>query len=243
MNTNEINSLNWVNTLQPIKNRRSATLSEDIYASLMKAIMAGRIGPGEHLVELILADQFQVSRVAVRDALRRLANDGVVEIIPNRGVFTIQLLRTDIDEIFSLRATLEGMAVRLLTQRGRRSDFALLDEVVDDMIDLDDEYNRYEITQLDTRFHRKLVTLSGHSRLERVWDNLAAQISMVIYQSSTYYANSGNLGDRHRDLVQIMQAGDTETAVAEICAHIEGGKKNLLLDFNPTGEINENYSS
>lgn len=232
MNTKIANSPEWVNTLQPIRNRRSATLSEDIYASLMKAIMAGRIGPGEHLVELILADQFQVSRVAVRDALRRLANDGVVEIVPNRGVFTIQLLRRDIDEIFSLRATLEGMAVRIIAERRRRSDFALLDEVVDEMVNLKNDRNRFEITQLDTRFHRKLMTLSGHKRLTRVWDNLAAQIAMVIYQSSTYYADAGNLDARHRQLVQIMQRGVVDTAVAEICAHIEGGKENLLLDFN-----------
>jgi DNA-binding GntR family transcriptional regulator len=241
MNTKIANSPEWVNTLQPIKNRRSATLSEDIYVSLLKAIMAGRIGPGEHLVELILADQFQVSRVAVRDALRRLANDGVVEIVPNRGVFTIQLLRRDIDEIFSLRATLEGMAVRIIAERGRRSDFAILDEIVDEMVGLKND--QIEITQLDTRFHRKLVSLSGHSRLRRVWDNLAAQISMVIYQSSTYYADSGNLDVRHRHLVQTMQAGDTETTVAEICAHIEGGKENLLLDFDPLGKIDENYPS
>jgi len=243
MNTGTTSAPDWVSTLQPIKNRRSATLSEDIYASLMKAIMAGKIGPGQHLVELILADQFQVSRVAVREALRRLANDGVVEIIPNRGVYTIELERADIDEIFSLRATLEGMAVRLITERGRRSDFALLDEVVDDMVALENDRDRFAITQLDTRFHRKLVTLSGHQRLTRVWDNLAAQIAMVIYQSSTYYADAGNLGTRHRHLVQIIQSGAVDSAVAEICAHIEGGKENLLLDFNPLGEPDENHAS
>jgi DNA-binding GntR family transcriptional regulator len=240
---NHSNSQDWIRSLPPITSRRGATISQDIYSSLKTAIMAGRIGPGEHLVELILADQFQVSRVAVREALRRLANDGVVEIVPNRGVFTIQLLRSDIDEIFSLRATLESMAVRILCQRSRRSDFAILDEVVDDMVGLEKDRDRIQITQLDTRFHRKLVTLSEHKRLTQVWDNLATQISMVIYQSSTYYANSGDLGDRHRHLVQVMQLGDIETAVSEICAHLEGGKENLLLDFIPTGAANENLSS
>lgn len=243
MISNPSNPLDWVSDLQPIHNRRSTTLSEDIYTNLMNAIMAGKIGPSEHLVELLLADQFQVSRVAVREALRRLANDGVVEIVPNRGVFTIQLKRTDIDEIFSLRATLEGMAVRIVTERGRRSDFALLDEVVDKMMRVENSHNRINIANLDSHFHRKLVTLSGHARLRRVWDNLAAQIAMVIYRSSTYYANAGDLGTRHRHLVQSMQSGAVDTAVAEICAHIEGGQKNLLLDFNPEGDMNENHSS
>ena len=96
---NYSNSQDWIGSLQPITGRPRATISEEIYTSLKTAIMAGKIGPGQHLVELILADQFQVSRVAVREALRRLANDGVVEIVPNRGVFTIQLFRTDIESL------------------------------------------------------------------------------------------------------------------------------------------------
>lgn len=218
----------WIKSLSPLQGRTRSTLSEHVYQALMEAILQGKLGPGEHLVEQSLADQFGVSRMAVREAIRKLAHDGLVEVIPNRGTFTIEFTNRDIEEIFDLRAILEEKAIRRVTERGRRSDLALLEDVLDEMREVEKLDDRVAAATVDTRFHQRLVELSGHSRVARVWRSMSAQITMVVYNSSSYYPDVGNLAERHAMIVDAMRSGDPDLAAETVLHHIHEGGKYLL---------------
>lgn len=218
----------WIRTLEPISGITRTTLSERIYQSLMEAILTGKIGPGEHLVEQKVADQFGVSRMAAREAVRKLASDGLVDVIPNRGMFTLEFSEGDIREIFSLRTVLESLAVRILAERGRRSDLALLAEIIAEMTEVEQSRDRVAAALIDTRFHRRLVELSEHTRLIRTWQSMRAQIMMVVYTSSTHYTEIGNLAERHQMILDPLLAGDAAQASQTIVHHIEDAGEYLL---------------
>lgn len=229
----------WIRSLTPPQGTTASapTLSEHVYQALMQAILQGKLGPGEHLVEQALADQFGVSRMAVREAIRKLANDGLVEVIPNRGTFTLQFTSEDIAEIFDLRAMLEKLAVRRITERGRRSDLALLEDVVDEMKEVEKTEDRVAAATVDTKFHQKLAELSGYRRLSRFWRSMSAQITMVVYNSSSYYPDIGNLAERHQQIIDVMRTGKADDAADAIVRHIQEGGRFLLAAIQQDSEL------
>lgn len=231
----------WMRSLVPPRGTTASapTLSERVYQALMQAILKGKLGPGEHLVEQALADQFGVSRMAVREAIRKLANDGLVEVIPNRGTFTLRFNSEDIVEIFDLRAILEKLAVRRITERGRRSDLALLEDVVDEMKEVEQTEDRVAAATVDTKFHQKLAELSGYRRLSRFWRSMSAQITMVVYNSSSYYPAIGNLAERHQQIIDVMRSGDADAAADAIVRHIQEGGRFLLAAIQRDNELTQ----
>lgn len=235
----------WIRSLAPPRGATASapTLSEHVYQALMQAILQGKLGPGEHLVEQALADQFGVSRMAVREAIRKLANDGLVEVIPNRGTFTLQFTSDDIVEIFDLRAMLEKLAVRRITERGRRSDLALLEDVVDEMKEVEQTEDRVAAATVDTKFHQKLAELSGYRRLGRFWRSMSAQITMVVYNSSSYYPDIGNLAERHQEIIDVMRTGDADAAAEAIVRHIQEGGRFLLAAIQRDNELTQEVPS
>ena len=95
--------------------RRGQTV-DDIIERLREAILAGRIVPGQRLVANDLTGQLGVGRGSVREAFQRLASDGLVEIIPNRGAIVRRLSRDQVRELFQIRVNLEGLAARLAAE-------------------------------------------------------------------------------------------------------------------------------
>ena len=216
----------WSKVLSPIE--PSGSLGERVYSSLLESILSGQITPGQHLVEQMLADQLSVSRISVREAFRRLAQDGLVEIINNRGAFVVNLSQADVEEIFHLRAALEGIAVDRLTRRANPSDLATLENLLPEMLDLEARDDRLRGASADTNFHRTLMKLSGQRRIGRVWEQMSAQITVVMYNVSHNYPSYQGLAGRHEKLIQLIRAGDSDSARAYILQHIYEGSLRLL---------------
>ena len=109
------------------------SLSGDLFFKLRADILAERLRPGEKLTEQRLCDMYKVSRTPVREALKQLAAEGLLETIPNRGAFVSGLSRGDMDDIFTLREIYELQAVRWAIARITEEGLAELDEILDFM--------------------------------------------------------------------------------------------------------------
>jgi DNA-binding GntR family transcriptional regulator len=216
----------WSGVLAPIE--VAATLGERVYTSLLESILAGRIAPGQHLVEQALADQLSVSRISVREAIRRLAQDELVQIIPKRGAFVVSLSPGDVDEIFRLRAALEGLAIERLTLQAMGPELATLESRLQEMSEWEKREDRLRGAAADTRFHRTLMELSGQRRICQVWERMSAQITVVVYHVSHYYPSYHGLAERHGQIVQLIRAGEPQPAVAYLQRHIMEGAQHLL---------------
>jgi DNA-binding GntR family transcriptional regulator len=217
----------WALDLPVIDSSTKIPLSQRVYASVLMAISKGTIRPGEHLVEQTLADALGASRIPIREAIRKLALTGLVEIVPGQGAFVVNPDRKDIEEIFSFRALLEGEAARLATQRSLTSDLMRLEEIICEMEAIDHAGDRLAAASIDLRFHRTLVENARHKRLLAGWETMESLIMMLVYDSSAGYPNIHGLPDRHRVILAPMKAGDFQAAEAAVRHHILSAGEQL----------------
>ena len=218
--------MEWSQTLTPIKSQ--TLLTDQVYESLSHAILTHQIKPGQHLVEQPLADQLSVSRISIREAIRRLAQDGLVEIIPSKGSFVVSLTAEDVKEIYQLRSALESIALKEIMSQVQNGKLSALDQIVTKMIALEKKEDRLQGAALDNQFHRTFMNLSGLTRSIRIWEQMSTQITMVIYTVSNYFPSYEGLSERHAKMVYLMRSGNFKIAETYLQEHIHEGAELLL---------------
>ena len=169
--------------------RRSTT--DHVLAELRGAIVAGRIGPNEPLRETALAQTLGTGRSAIREAIRQLVQEGLVEYRLNRGSFVRVLSVADADDVYLAREAIEVRAVQRAFERGEPLDLAPLKTALDRInaaadATPPDEPAGTELIAADLDFHREMVRLSGSPRLSRAHETLAAEAQMLMQHQPVY---------------------------------------------------------
>lgn len=222
-------SAHWLQDLKPVQR---GTLSQYVYENLLEFILAGKITPGEHLVEQKLADQLAVSRISVREAIRELSKDGLVELVPNSGAYVVEYSIRDIEEIYTLRAALESIAIEQLFRlplKQRSIRLYKLEEIISVMRDLEMKEDRLQGSAIDTEFHRELMTLSGQGRALKMWEQMSAHIHIIVYHASQYFPSFDGFSNRHQVLMDLIISEEKDACINYLKKHIiEGGQK--LID-------------
>jgi DNA-binding GntR family transcriptional regulator len=214
-----------------VVSRPVARAAEEAQATLRAAILSGEIAPGARLGEVELAEQLGVSRTPVREALRRLAADGLVEVLPNRGARVAQWTPADLDEIYELRALLESHGASRAATRIDAAEVDVLAKLCDDMEacvrrgrkrDLD------HITALNAEFHQRILDSAGSPRLTALVPTVV-QVPLVARTFHLYSpdALARSLG-HHRELVAAMRAADPAWAGSVMRSHVLAARAVLL---------------
>lgn len=158
------------------------TLSQGVADDLRAALLCGDYPPGARLIEAELATAYGLSRGPLREALRRLEQEGLVQYVPRRGTFVTQLSAQDREEIYSLRLVLEMFAYRRVAATVGDEDVQVFDSLVTQMRDAGQQKDIPALVELDRRFHGHLVARSGHQRLWDVWENLS-HLKVAVFAS------------------------------------------------------------
>jgi DNA-binding GntR family transcriptional regulator len=137
---------------------------------IREAILAGKLEPGERIVEMKLANEVGVATTAVREALFELEAQGFVNRITNKGTFVTRLSADDVEQILRVRRELEGLAVELVAERATEADLALLDQSIAEMRAAAEEGNLQAFYRCDLQFHRTLWSLSKNRFLAKALD-------------------------------------------------------------------------
>jgi DNA-binding GntR family transcriptional regulator len=156
------------------------TIENEIIGRLRQAIVSGQFPPGSHLNESEIAKQMAVSRIPIREAIKKLEQEGLVVRRPNKGVDVISFTEQDVREIFSLRARLESMAFEWAILNMTAKDIAQLRALVDEQKVAITAQKYDELARLDMRFHELICLKAGHSRLLKIWYELHAQGQMLL---------------------------------------------------------------
>jgi DNA-binding GntR family transcriptional regulator len=169
--------------------RRSTT--DHVLAELRSAIVSGRFGPNEPLRETALAGTLGTGRSAIREAIRHLVQEGLVEYRINRGAFVRVLSVQDTIDVYLAREAIEVSAVQLALERGRPLDLTPLRAALDRIVAAadatpDDEPAGTELIAADLDFHREMVALGGSPRLSRAHETLAAEAQMLLHHQPIY---------------------------------------------------------
>jgi DNA-binding GntR family transcriptional regulator len=202
------------------------------------AIIRGDLPSGEHLTEVDLAKQMVVSRAPIREALRQLELEGLVTSFPNRGCFVTVLTEQDAREIFSLRATLESMAIESATPHLTATDFRALREFeAQQQAILVERFD--ELTKLDMRFHEYICIKANNSRMLKAWYAQIAQCQMLMnrrFRITPDYSPGTVISD-HTAILDVLERRDLAAAINLIKSISERVQKELTqilkLDNGP----------
>lgn len=214
------------------------SLADDATVQIRQAILEGQLVPGEHLREEVLAEKLSVSRGPVREALTRLESETLVVREPNRGVFVCQLHRDDVDEVYSLRLSLEKLALQLAIKSPRPDALLAMQQTIDQMrTKAALGVSSHEAAQLNTNFHEQLCVASGHRRLHASWRNIRSQIYLFLLTRSE--ANSEFLKTfdaMHQEILDAIVAKDNVGATALLEKHFLTAYNEVIGHYDIMGK-------
>jgi DNA-binding GntR family transcriptional regulator len=180
--------------------------------ALRSRILSGDLAPGAALREAVLASAYAVSRHTLRAALRVLASEGLVQIVPNHGATVAQLAEDDLGSLFELRTALELEACRLALERNEGKLPATVHDRLDALVGTSrsDTSEWREIADAHARFHEALVAASLSPRIEEAYRRLATELNLFLVQLRPVWSRPRMI-DHHRDLVRELEStGDLE---------------------------------
>ncbi len=215
MTTEPITPLRSSDALGEIAN---VPLGERIADQLRQQILDGELAPGTPLVEIALASELGVSRAPVREALRILGLDGLVETVPYRGTTVRGLHRRDVEELYRMRALHEGFAIRRIVDTGRHRDLAELHACCDAMAASGSDARALNL--VDERFHATLIELADHALLTTFWRTIAMQVRQVMAMCNRQIADPMVIAANHRRIVDAIASADAQTAITLLEQHI-----------------------
>lgn len=192
------------------------TLHLKVCRVLREAILRGEFKPGQRLVQEELANSLGVSRMPVREALRKLESEGLVSIEPHRGAVVKSLTVEDVKEIYVLRSQFEKMAVEKSVERMGKEDIQALENVMEEMKRAEDAE---EFIEKNIQFHRLLVKRCPWNRLlsfiETLWNGFPQQTPHLI---------SGQIeksNEEHTQILEAVKAGRAAEAAELVSEHIK----------------------
>ncbi len=197
------------------------TVRAQVYNAIKDNICAGRYEPGQRLHEIDLAASLNVSRSPVREALRRLAADGLVVEKPNRGVFVRQFTPRDIEEIFGVRVLLESYCIRRsvdnLTPQRKEQLLRCLEQVTH----YHNEEDMKAHCDADCQLHWLFIQLGGNQLVEDMYDRISAQIQQFRIYSLLSKRRYRESLTEHTTIVHCLLTGNVEEADRVNRRHLE----------------------
>lgn len=211
--------------------RRS--VEDDVYAGIRDAILTGEIVGGDRLVHEDLASRFGTSRIPVRDALKRLVFDGLIETDARRGYWVTSFGRDDIEEIYGLRQMLESYAVRCACPRLSDADLTELEQLQEEIEHSAEAGDTEHYVALNHTFHSRLYDGAEQPRLERIinslWHGLPPLTPITGERSLTHTAA------QHRDVLQALRQRDADAAGRAMQRHIAEAGAQLCRQLERAG--------
>jgi DNA-binding GntR family transcriptional regulator len=194
----------------------------DGYAALREDIVSGELGPGERLVEADLCARLGLGRAAVRTALVRLEQEGLVVREPNRGAKVRVVSLEEAVEILETRARLEGLAARNAALNATESDAEELRSILAEMRELLDAGDFLAVSEANARLHRRLLEISRHSTAVRLCQTLASQTVRHQFRTILAPGRPERSFSEHSAIVDAVAARDADAAEEAMHRHLAG---------------------
>ncbi|SMH48316.1 GntR family transcriptional regulator [Azospirillum agricola] len=198
---------------------RRATLQHSAVAELRAMILEGELPPGSRVPEVQLCEQLGVSRTPLREALRVLAAEGLVELRPHRGAVVTPVDPTDIAAIFQVMEALEALAAALACRNGTEAEFIELDRLHGQLMAQHKAGERAAYSMTNRRIHAWIVAMARNPALEATYSGFAAQIlrarSLANYDADRWQESV----DEHDGFMAALRSRDAATAGALLAEH------------------------
>jgi DNA-binding GntR family transcriptional regulator len=205
------------------------TLRQEVVQMVTTAILDGQLQPGDHLPEVELARRLNVSRPIVREAVRDLEADGLVETVPYRGSFVIEIGLEHGRQLYEMARAIEGVVNQLVMPV---KDSALRDELMAALEDMEEGQRRGDSRALavaDLRFHDPVYAAARNRYLSDAWRRLRPHLMLLTMRyAETVYDTTDAFVAHHRKVFELLLSGDG----AAMAAYVDGRYRVISERFN-----------
>ena len=203
-------------------------LRDIVFKTLREAIVTGELKPGERLMEIKLANEMGVSRTPVREAIRKLEQEGLVHLTARKGAEVAPINAKDLKEVLEIRKALEGLACQMACQNATQEDIRDLEAYNQDISKAIEENDIEKIARLDVRFHEQICILSGNTQLIGILSRLKEHIYRYRLEYIADIKNKNTIIEEHSRIIQDMLKKNEKAVRKDIEHHIEMQEKYIL---------------
>ena len=209
-------------TVPVLSMARAQSLAEQAANAIVTGISAGALMPGQRIIETELASLLKMSRVPLREALKILEAQGIVESVPHRGTRIAMFGDVRVDHICAARIALERLAFveAALVYQSDASLLTGLDQIILTMERAAERLEWIEVSKADLSFHREICRISGNDIVATLWETLARHVFIVFGHEIRDERDARVMGPQHRRLRDLLAKGDVAKLHVEIEEHI-----------------------
>ncbi len=207
-------------------------LRDVVFNTLRQAILKGELEPGERLMEITLANKLGVSRTPIREAIRKLELEGLVNMIPRKGAVVASISEKDMKDVLEVRITLEELAVSLAVKNMQQEDISQLcdaGKAFENAVIAKDIVN---IVEADVAFHDVIYNKTGNKRLIQIINNLREQMYRYRLEYIKDARTHSILISEHNDIINCISRKDIEEAKKAVREHISNQERGIVRAIN-----------
>lgn len=210
----------------------SVSLATEIESILRERILRGEYGIGERIKENQVAEELSVSRTPIREALRRLEDQGLVKTVPHRGSFALGFTREDIADIYTVRASVEAIAVGWAAERITDGELRTLQDIFERMEFYTVKQDSRKVSELNQEFHKGIYNATGSRFLAQVLRSYQEYVEQT--RKATVYCkeNLEAILNEHAAILTALRAHDRGLAVRQIAQHLENSRRRAEISMN-----------
>ena len=211
-------------------------LHQEVAARLRQRIVEGQIAPGAKLNERELSEQLQVSRTPLREAIKMLAAEGLVELLPNRGAVAASLSEQDVADTFEVIAGLEGQSGELAAQRISDAERAEIRALHYEMLAAFTRRDLSTYYRLNAQIHSLINAAARNPVLTQTWRNVNARLQALRFRSNFDEAKWQRAVKEHERMVELLDAHDGAGLRALLVLHLQN-KRDAVLELMRAGTL------
>ncbi len=206
------------------------SLGGKVFQQLKNSILAGEFENGAELREIALAKKLGVSRIPVREALRQLEQEGLVEIYPNRGAYVKGITYKDVEDIFRIRARLEGLCAEMAVSSITHEQLDKLDEIILLSKFYEEKKDMEHLLKMDSQFHEVLFESCGSKMLEHQLKDYHQYVQKARLRSLKRQERAKKSTQEHEEILLAIKDRDAKRADELATRHILNAIANIRLE-------------
>lgn len=204
------------------------TLKENVTKILRQSIIEGSLAPGTEFNQAQLAEKLGVSRGPIREAVGLLEQEGLIQSTPYKGIVVTSLTARSIEELYTVRASLETLAIRQSVRRVCADDINYLHSNVEQMERAAQRAALEQLAILDLKFHEYIVCMADNQLLHKLWKQLESSLHRCLHAAHTIYIKADSLMGMHPQIVDALADRDGERAIQILYRHITNGSERIV---------------
>lgn len=204
------------------------SLRGKVYSIIRENILDGKYKVGESLVEMRLAEELNVSRTPIREAIRQLELEGLIESIPNKGAVVKGINTKDMEDIYKIRLLLEGLAARWCIKRISDGQIKELQEIYELMEFYTNKKDIENIERLNTKFHQTIYETAGSNILLHILKDFQVYVKIARCESLRCPGRMESSLEEHRKILEAIKCKDEALMEEFLIAHVKNSSRNIL---------------